>query len=154
MNELVLDSQQIKDNTVRLLVFDVGKLTLALPIARVQKVIKYGEVYGSGLSYVNLIHWHDREITVIDLYQKLFKISQSDAKSRKYVIIARNTSEELLGIVVSQLPTSIEVSQSRIRVIPDSYRNADTLEIASHVAIVSLDGRSQTIFVLDLERSI
>ena len=139
------------DVTVKLLVFDIGKLTLALPILHVQKVIRQNEVHSSGLSHVHLTHLQDRELAIVDLHQKIFGTSliQSD---RGYFIISKNIVGEPLGIVVSQAPTLIDVPASQIRQLPDAYRRSDTLKIASHVTVFSSVETATTIFVLDLSQ--
>lgn len=141
------------NTAIELLVFDIGKLTLALPILQVQKIVKRQEVHGSGLSHVKLAHMGDGEIAVVDLHQKLFGTSHSEAEG--YFIISKNTtSREPLGIAVAQSPNLINVPLDRIRQLPNSYRRADTLEIASHVTVVSQGEQTTTIFILDLERLI
>lgn len=160
MSNLTVDLNQKsifanRESSIKLLVFEIGKLTLALPILQVQKVVKYNRVYGSGLSYVNLTHLGDREVAVVDLHQKLFKVNLPEAsRSKGYFIISKHITEPL-GIFVSESPALIDVAIKQIRLIPDSYRRADTLEIASHVAVIPQeDETSQTIFILDLERLI
>jgi len=138
---------------LKLLIFEVGKLILALSIQQVQKVVRNNPVYGSGLSYVNLTHLGDQEVTVIDLHQKLFKVSQTETSGTGYFIISKNVTGEPLGIAVAQTPTVIDVPLAQIRTLPESYRRADTLEIASHVAVIPQENNtSLTIFILDLER--
>lgn len=154
-----LNSNQIsanKNSSIKLLVFEVGKLTLALPILQVQKVVKHNDVHGSGLSHVNLTHLDQQELAVVDLHQKLFKISLAEAYQREgYFIISKNITGEPLGIRVVNPPALIDVATEKIRLIPDSYRRADTLEIASHVTVIPQeDETSVTIFILDLERLI
>ena len=149
-------------STVKLLVFSIGKLTLALPVDKVFKVTKYTPIYGSGMSYVNLAHIGKQEITVVDLHQKLFKISQDEligdggyfvlTKSKQISYEETPHTSEILGIRVVQAPSLVEVPLSEIRTLPRSYRYADTLEIASHVAVIPQEDRTtQTIFILDLE---
>ena len=137
---------------IKLLVFEIGKLTLALPILQVQKVVKQNKVHGSGLSHVNLTHLAEEEVAIVDLHQKLFGVSLTQAEATGYFIITKNIAGEPLGIVVSQAPTLIDVQREQIRLLPDSYRRADTLEIASHVAIIPQDNASLTVFILDLAR--
>lgn len=154
------------NSTVKLLVFAIGKLTLALPVERVKKVTKYTPIHGSGMSYINLTHIGRQEVTVVDLHQKLFNISHDKLISDGgYFILTKPKQipseaersrsyfpEESLGIRVAQSPSLIEVALADIRALPSSYRYADTLEIASHVAVINVeDGTSQTIFILDLE---
>ena len=140
--------------SIKLLVFEIGKLTLALPILQVQKVVKHNPLHGSGLSYVNLTHLDNRDVAVVDLHQKLFKTSLSKVSSSQgYFIITKDINTEPLGIFVSQPPALIDVATTQIRLIPESYRHADTLEIASHVtAIEGENNINKTIFILDLTR--
>ncbi len=145
-----------EETFVKLLVFAIGKLTLALPILQVQKVIRYNPIHGSGLSHVSLAHLDDREIAIVDLHQKLFKVSLPQTLETKgYFIISKNIAQEPLGILVSESPALVDVSTNQIRIIPDSYRRADTLGIASHVVVIPQeDNTSQTIFILDLKQLI
>ncbi|MGK7895985.1 MAG: chemotaxis protein CheW [Xenococcus sp. (in: cyanobacteria)] len=145
---------QAINSFLKLVVFQVGKLTLSLPVEQVTKVTKYSLIHGSGLSHVNLAHLGNQEVTIIDLHQKLFKISQDELSSEKgYFIITSNTTGDSLGIRVLQTPTLLDVPFSQIRILPISYRHADTLEVASHVAIIPQEDETlQTIFILDVDR--
>ena len=158
MSNLIVDSSlntSAKTNSlIKLLVFEIGKLTLALPILQVQKVVKQSEVHGSGLSHVNLTHLAEQEVAIVDLHQKLFGVSITQAEATGYFIISKNIAGEPLGIVVSQTPTLIDVPVEQIRLLPDSYRRADTLSIASHVAIIAQNDANITVFMLDLSRLI
>ncbi len=142
-----------KAQQIKLVVFGIGSLNLALHIESVQKVINYATVYSSGLNHVGVAHLGDREITVIDLHKRLFKSSQTkESDSGKYFIIAKNSIGEQFGIVVAAPPTLIDVPLSKIRALPESYRRADTLEIASHVTIIPQPAASLTVFLLDADR--
>lgn len=145
-----------REQLIKLLVFDVDRLTLALPISQVQKVVRYNPVHGSGLSHVNLVHLEDKDIAVVNLHQKLFNLDLPQiSQDRGYFIISRTSVGESIGILVLQPPALIDIPQLQIRVIPDSYRRSDTLEIASHVTIVpQKDGTSKTIFILDSQKLI
>ncbi len=152
-SRLIFDS---KETSIKLLVFAIGKLTLALPILQVQKVIKHNPVHGSGLSHVNLTHLGDRDIAVVNLHQKLFKISLPEiSQTQGYFIISKDVGGEPLGILVLEPPALIDIPTAQIRLIPESYRHADTLEIASHVTVISQeDNTNKTIFILDLTKLI
>ncbi len=145
---------QAINSSLKLVVFQIGKLTLSLPVEQVKKVTKYSQIHGSGLSYVNLTHLGEQEVTIIDLHQKIFKVSQNELSAEKgYFIITSDTNGDSLGIRVLQTPTLLDVPFSQIRILPISYRHADTLEIASHVAVIPQEDETlQTIFILDLDR--
>jgi purine-binding chemotaxis protein CheW len=144
------------NSSIKILVFAIGKLTLALPVTWIQKVTKHNALHGSGLSHVNLTHLGESEITIIDLHQKLFKVSANESGNQGYFIITKdNIIGESLGIIVTEMPTLMEVPLSAVRALPQSYRHADTLEIASHVAVIPQENqKALTIFILDLERLI
>ncbi len=139
---------------LKIVVFTIGKLTVALPVAKVKKVTKKSTIYSSGLTHVHLTHIDQQEITVIDLHQKLFKVSQSQLdREKEYLIITKSLIGEPLGIVVNETPILMDIPLTQIRTIPNTYRQADTLGIASHVAVIPQeDDTSKTIFILDLER--
>lgn len=161
MSNLIVDSSlnlsATKNSLVKLLVFEIGKLTLALPILQVQKVIKQQDVHGSGLSHINLSHLQHQEIAIVDLHQKLFGVSLTQSDSTGYFIIGKNSknvTDEPIGIVVKQTPTIIDIPLEQIRLLPDAYRRSDTLEIASHVTVITQSDKDLTIFILDLTRLI
>lgn len=146
--------------SLKLIGFTLGELNLALRIESVYKVVNHTPVYSSGLNHVGVAHLGDalrdsaasREVTVIDLYRRLFKENlKSESHSDHYLVIVQNTTGEFYGIPVAQTPVLIEVPASMIRILPESYRRADTLEIASHVAVVPQEQGQLTVFVLDVD---
>lgn len=147
---LNISSSVKNDTSIKLLVFEIGKLALALPILQVQKVVRQNEVHGSGLSHVNLTHLPEREIAVVDLHQKLFGVSLTQSATTGYFIISRQVASEPIGIVVAQAPSLIDVPLKQIRLLPDTYRRADTLAIASHVTVIPKEDGNTTLFILDL----
>ncbi len=159
MSNLTIDLNSPKilanqNSLIKLLVFPIGKLTLALPILQVQKVVKHNPTHGSGLSHVNLAHIAEQEIAIVDLHQKLFRTNLLQTSQTKgYFIISKNITGEPLGIMVAESPSLIDVPAAHIRLIPDAYRRADTLEIASHVTVIPQDeDTALTVFILDLAR--
>lgn len=141
------------NRTVKLLIFSVGKLNLALPVDIVKKVINYTPVYSSGLNHMGVAHIDDREVTVIDLHKRLYNVGQPMVSgSRGYLVLTRNNLGEPFAIWVAQTPSLEDILMSQIRALPESYRRSDTLEIASHVTVVQHKNESMTIFLLDVDR--
>lgn len=137
---------------IKLLAFETGKLTLALPISQVRKVIKDRDVDGSGLSHTNLIHFEKQQIVVVDLHQKFGVSLPPEPLAEGYFIIGETATGELLGIAVSQSPSVIDVPSDRIRAIPETYRRANSLRVANYVAMIVQSETPLTIFILDLEQ--
>ncbi|NJN59581.1 MAG: chemotaxis protein CheW [Leptolyngbyaceae cyanobacterium SL_5_9] len=144
------------ESKLQLVVFRIGNLKLALRIEVVYKVVPFRSVHGSGLNSVGIAHVDHFEVTVIDLHQRLFKSSPKSSPVEEAVarlIVAISSSGELYGLPTAETPTLLEIPLSRIRVLPESYRRSDTLDIASHVAVVPQSGSTLTIFLIDGDRS-
>ncbi|WP_107666919.1 chemotaxis protein CheW [Cyanothece sp. BG0011] len=144
--------ENIETRRRKLLIFKTGTLHLALPVESVKKITHYTPIQGSGVTAVGLIHVDEMEITAIDLHKRLFKVSQPPLSGRQFLILAKNSVEELFGILVSQTPSLLELPLNQIRTLPDSYRRGDTLEIASHVTRVQDNDQLLTVFILDVDR--
>ncbi|MDJ0508169.1 MAG: chemotaxis protein CheW [Crocosphaera sp.] len=138
----------------KLLIFQTGSLNLALPVESVKKITHYTPMEGSGTGAVGLIYVDDHQITAIDLHKRLFKVPQPSLEGRQFLILAKNSLEELLGILVSQTPTLVELPLSQIRTLPDSYRQGDTLDMATHVTRLQHNNELLTVFILDVDRLI
>ncbi len=138
--------------SLKLIVFGMGSLNLALRIESVYKVVNHTPIYGTGLKPVGVAHVGDGEVTVVDLYRQFFKTSPSkESEPGGYLVIVKNTTGELYGIPVPHTPLLLEVPLSQIRVLPESYRRADTLGVASHVAVIPQEVAPLTIFLLDVD---
>lgn len=136
----------------KLLLFQIGTLKLALPVDSVKKITHYTAMEGSGTTAVGLISVDDMELTAIDLHKRLFKVPQPPQEGRQFLILAKNSIDELFGILVPQTPSMLELPLSQIRTLPESYRRGDTLEIASHVTRVQDNDQLLTVFILDVDR--
>ncbi|NET33491.1 MAG: chemotaxis protein CheW [Cyanothece sp. SIO1E1] len=137
---------------LKLIVFSLGNLNLAVRIESVHKIVQTASVHGSGLNHVGIAHVEGHEITVIELHKRFLKSSSAHpTNSEGYLIIVWNTAGEHFGIPVTQDPIMMEVPLSMIRALPESYRRADTLKFASHVAVVPQSPEPLTLFLLDVD---
>ncbi|NEO01886.1 MAG: CheW domain-containing protein [Moorea sp. SIO1F2] len=162
MKNNLIDSQLSDSNRLqnqnttsflKLVVFRIDSINFAFPIECVKKVINYTTVYSSGLNDIGIAHIDDQEIPIIDLHRRLFKSSKiSTSNPGRFLLIAQNTMGERFGIPVLKTPNLIEVSVSDIRTLPESFRQADTLGIASHVAVIPQENTSLTVFLLDVNQ--
>ncbi|NEO50252.1 MAG: chemotaxis protein CheW [Moorea sp. SIO4A3] len=146
-------TNQNATSLLKLVVFRIEKINFAFPIDRVNKVINYTTVYSSGLNDIGIAHIDDDEIPIIDLHRRLFKSTQiSTSNPARFLLIVQNTMGEGFGIPVLKTPNLIEVSMTDIRTLPESFRQADTLGIASHVAVIPQENTSLTVFLLDVNQ--
>ncbi|MFN5516536.1 MAG: chemotaxis protein CheW [Cyanobacteriota bacterium] len=138
------------DQREKFLLFNVGKLNLALPIAQVVKILNYQVSHGSGSTATGLVHLEGRSVTVLDLHQQFFKTPAAAPVSAKpFLILVKNSAQEEFCLLVNTTPTLVEVRRSDIRLLPDSYRRHDTLASAAQVMIVQEKGQNFTVFILD-----
>jgi purine-binding chemotaxis protein CheW len=138
--------------TLKVIIFEIGSINLALPIDTVYKVLNYTPIYGSGVNQVGVTHVGELEVTVVDLYRRFFKSTPpQDYFTGSYLVLVQNQTGELYGIPVADAPVLIEVPLSQIRVLPESYRRADTLDVARHVAVIPQETAPLTVFLLDVD---
>lgn len=139
--------------TQRWIVFAIAPLQVALPIAQVQRVIRQTEVFSSGLTHLGITHVGDYEVTVVDLYRRLFNRNLTPQPNQPiYQIILRSTQGDLLALPIDSPPELVDVPQTAIRLLPAAYhRQNDTLSIAKQVAVIPTPTGTQTIFLLDTQ---
>jgi purine-binding chemotaxis protein CheW len=147
-----IDTDQIQ-RTEKLLVFALGTLNLALPLERVEKILNATAIHSSGTTATGIVHLEGRSVTVLDLHRRLFSVSQpSLIQGRQFLILAKNSTKESFALLVNETPKLMDVPLAQIRILPDSYRQNDTLFCATHVAIVQQKEQSLTVFLLDSDR--
>ena len=157
---------QVKSQLIKLITIDIGKLNLAVRIDQVYKVVNIPMVHGSGLNPVGLARIDNQDVTVVDLHRRLFR-AEATPVSSYYLVLVKTARGELLGIPASQTPLMMEQPAQLIRSLPESFRRSDTLEIASHIAVLPAEqateqainqpenqsepSASRTLFLLDVE---
>jgi chemotaxis signal transduction protein len=144
-------SSSVLPETLKLIVFslaqsDIKPLYLGAEINSVKKIINQTTIYSSGRTLAGVAHLEDQEVTIVDLHRSVFGTPIPQAS---YLVILQQTGVELLGIPVEKSPALVEVSTKDVRVLPASYRQVDTLSIASHVTVAETEEGIQTIFLLD-----
>jgi len=141
--------------TLRVVTFLVGDLTLAVPIHSVYRVLSQISIAGSGERGVGVAHLEDYELTVFDLEYKLFTEPRQQgiihAPTGSHLIVVQSQAE-VLGLLVKQAPTLMNLARDRVRVLPASYRKTDTLGFCSHVAVLQEEKEMTTVFLLDVEQ--
>lgn len=139
--------------SLKVVVFEMGSLKLALRIDTIYKVLNQAQVYGIGLNGLGIAHVGDREVTVVDLHRQLFQSSIiNEASKKSYLLVVQNSAGELYGIPVAVVPALIEIPLSSIQVLPQSYRHANILGMATHFCYISQEEAPLTIFMLDVDK--
>jgi len=141
------------------MVFTIAGHLLALPVTAIHRVMASPtllNINSSGLSLVNLNGFN---ITVLDMHSWLstvkptgFHFFKSKPENKgQFLIVAYSQQGMLNGILVDEPPTLIELPLSAIRAFPKNYRQATPLGIASHIAVVTRELSTLTIFLLNID---
>jgi hypothetical protein len=122
--------------TIDLIVFDVGEVSFGISLGKVDRVIEKPADcqdfnIGTGTQ-------------ILDLHHRLFGSSIANPTA---MVIFR--SDGLYGIPLDTTPTLIAVPLDRIRILPNEFRHDNSLDIASHIAMISTPTAELTIFILD-----
>jgi chemotaxis signal transduction protein/hemoglobin-like flavoprotein len=127
----------------QVVVFSLAGKEFALPIARVQEIIRYAKPrsVSSGVSWVRgVINLRGRIVPVCDLAARLGEVGQGDGES-KIVII--ESSSDIAGVIVDEVSEVLTFDDNQVDPLPASGLNFFR-------AVAKLDDR--LIVILDPER--
>lgn len=142
---------QHESTTGKFIVFKSGDYFLALPINEVLKVVNYAAVENRELRTMGVVQLGKHTIKLLDWHRS--QLSSGDlADSQPFLVITRGVHGELCGIPVNEPPNLMELPLELMRNLPTSNSQSGVLEWVSHAAVLSQDGVTTTIFLLDLKR--
>ncbi len=134
---------------LKVLVFVVGDLHLAVRLDGIKKVIPMPEIFKSGDKLLGIAHFEEQEALVLDLFQKIY--GQAATKDQGYLIVIE-AAHSLYGLTVERLPMLKSVPLSEFRPVPSDYRTRDSLGITEQMAQIPDKDQTVTIFLLDQNR--
>ena len=134
-------------NSFRLIVTTLGNVTLAYRIETVYKVVKRSQIPDSNLEHSGIIHINGEAAVIVDLHRTLFNAYTPSEQG--YFVVVKSRVGELIAVPVETSPNLMDVSREHVRVLPSSYRQANRLTMASHVAVVPYEKETLTIFIID-----
>lgn len=139
----------------KFIVFMIADYLVALPMVTVLKVVNYPPGLNGNLRAAGLIQIGQHPIVILDLHQK-FTNSYAPQLTRNspFLVITQMVRGELCGIPVDETPNIVDLSRDNIRALPKSYHQLGqlNLDIFSHVAVLSEEEKTFTIFLLDINR--
>ncbi|MFM7887654.1 MAG: chemotaxis protein CheW [Pseudanabaena sp.] len=143
-------SSQKKQEMLKLLIFSMGNLNLAMRIDTVIRIIPLPKIHRSGNKLLGIATYEDQEVLVIDLYKRIYG---QDSRLNKGFLVIFAGVRNLYGITIASLPNVQDVPVNSLQPVPLEYRARDTLGIASHIMQVPLKKSEelQTVFLLDTE---
>lgn len=100
--------------------FELGNIYYAVPIERVERIVKNFNPYGILPNGNSLLRHQEELITIINL-STIFPSSQSIAEC-KYLIICTLNKSDRLGIPIPDMPKILEITEESFCEIPELYR--------------------------------
>ena len=130
----------------KLVAFELGNVYYAVPIERVQRVVKDFNPYGFLDSGQSLVRHQEELITLINL-SKIFPSSRSIADCNYLIVCSLNKSDRL-GIAIPDMPKILEIAEESFCEIPELYRKQQLPPVIEKL-IRAPDGSE--VFYLNLE---
>ena len=100
--------------------FELGNIYYAVPIERVERIVKDFNSYAVLPSGNSLVRHQEELVTIINL-SKIFPSSRSIADCNYLIVCTLNKSDRL-GIPVPDMPKILEISEESFCEIPELYR--------------------------------
>jgi chemotaxis signal transduction protein len=137
---------KIKQVKIKILVFSIDNLTFGAKLDEVLKILPMPSIFKSGEKLLGVTNFEDREVLVVDLYQRVFDRPLPATQGFLLIFDAKAT---LYGITVPTLPILREIPIADLHPLPVDYRDRDSLGIASHMVQIIEKETLQTVFLLD-----
>ncbi|GAA6620965.1 hypothetical protein NUACC26_067830 [Scytonema sp. NUACC26] len=143
-------------NIEKFIVLKVADYLLALSINDVLKVINCSSFNSKRLTKMGLVQVGERTIRILDLHQQLNLDGLPQLSGdESFLVITRDSEDELCGILVHEPPDLVELPPETIRPLPKSdIYSKTTPDIVSHVSVLSYQETIKTIFLLNLKATI
>ncbi|MDP8963213.1 MAG: chemotaxis protein CheW [Cyanobacteriota bacterium] len=138
----------------KFIVFKIADYLMALPISEVLKVVNCSSITSRELRTMGVIQLGRQMIRILDWHEELTSgnLAQS-LDNYPFLVITQGREGELCGISVDEPPNLLELPLEMLRTLPNSERHTNrALTMASHVAVISQEKVTTTIFMLDVNR--
>ena len=137
---------------IKFITFKVADYWFSLPIAAVLKIVNCPPPEKGGIVTLGVVQLGSHTIQLLDLYS-MFDLD-ADAKTLEkssFLLVLRNAQKKLLGITLDTPPDLIELSLSNFQSVPKNNYSAAKRRWVSHIAVVSEQGISRTLLLLNLK---
>lgn len=137
----------------KFIVFKIADYFFALPISIVLKAINYPQLNNKDLNTTGLVQIGSHTLALLDLHQLLGDRTPHLDRNTPFLLIVQVVEGELCAIPVDEPPNLVELPNDSIRALPRSYDRNNLLDLVSYGAILSEEGKTFTIFLLDINQA-
>lgn len=146
-------------DTHRVILFNLDRYWLALPVAAVLKVVNFPSHFRAALHQVGVVHLGDTQDNLnipakaIALFNLDFYVSDRPNTTKgNFLIVVRLSDRQLAGIPIDEPPSLLPVPSSAIRPLATTSRQNPLLNLVNHVAVLPAEQGSIEVFLLDLDK--
>jgi purine-binding chemotaxis protein CheW len=138
----------------KFIVFKIADYLMALPINEVLKVVNCSSITSRELRTMGVVQLGRHMIRILDWHEELSSSNLPQSLDKyPFLVITQGREGELCGISVDEPPNLLELPLEMLRSLPNSERHSNpALTVASHVAVLSQEKVTTTIFLLDVKR--
>lgn len=133
------------------LIFAVAHTVIAVPLTLVVRVLPTPASIRVQTREIGLMHWQDREITLLNLLPRLAPRYPQQGLS-PFLLVLHSQQGGYYAIPIQEPPHLCNLPLVSIRLLPESLRHALPLDLANHLAVLTRPGAPLTVFLLDLDR--
>jgi|GEM_PF-1512218 len=136
--------------------FKVSTYLLALPIDSVFRVITCPSDLGQTLQEAKLAQMGDRTVMLLNLRAFLDPLlgHVHSGEHRHFLIITQGLEGELYGILVDAPPNLLNIPETSIQPVPQSFHQIGFPAWVSQIAILKQKNESTTILMLDIYQAV
>lgn len=146
-------------DTQKVILFNLDRYWLALPVTAVLKVVNFPSHFRAALHQMGVVHLGDaqnslnspaREIALFNLDRYLG--DRPHLTKGHFLMVARLSDRQLAGIPIDEPPSLLPVPSSAIRPLATAHRHNPLLNLVSHVAVLPAEQGTIEVFLLDLDK--
>lgn len=146
-------------DTQKVILFNLDRYWLALPVAAVLKVVNFPSHFRAALHQMGVVHLGDTQDN-IDSPAKaiaLFNLEQylgdrPNPTKGNFLMVVRLSDRQLAGIPMDEPPSLLPIPSTNLRPLAKIRRQTALLNLVSHVAVLPAEQGSIEVFLLDLDK--
>jgi chemotaxis signal transduction protein len=120
-----------------LIVFEVDLVSFGIPMTKIDRIISsvfLGEDYSL-----------TQNVNILDLH---YRLTGESIVSPTSIVLWIDAQQQLAAIPIETVPVMVSVPLDRIRTLPSDLRQQNSIGIASHMAMTTIENIELTIFIL------
>ena len=149
-------TSELSQQTLRVIVFQLGDYFFALPINAILQVIESPRELKKHLDGLGLVMIDYQSIMLLNLHKSLTSNPSLVSLQGEFLVLTQTRQRELCGIPVDILPNMMELSYQQFQTLPQAYRQTNLYGLAKFVTFVQMEDKEEKdpIYLLDVDEAV